>query len=477
MNLLISILFIALASTSLFAGDAKGNGGDILVCENKNEFHSKSLDEYELETKYKLSPVFISANKMSETDEAIEIVKRINFYSPHRVERLIRLIRSFNREVKFVRFPLSDINDSGKVSLPKNCKLLQVINQNKKILPPSKAYLVRSDIWNALSRNTRISLILHEVIYRDNPSKDSIGIRKFNSYLIANELSNFDFARYLNLLVELGFKSNTIAGLRVDLGKKTEFWTNGVLKKATPVNKSKFFGVKPELVLRNIEVEFYSNSSLKSFCPYDVLEHYVGDVNINVYCTIFLGGINRLHFYRSGKLKSAISAPSELKMRNYKLFLGKMKKNRKGPSLTNFFESGGIFKVNRSSADVYVGDQILEIKSKPWIVFYENGFIEQAFVSNFPSIILAGTRVSISGDTGFYPDGKIFKTFATTDFEVKIQTKNIVVKSGEIELYANSNLKKFTLAKESLLRTVSGGERLFPADSSIVIDRKALVVE
>ncbi|MEC9282532.1 MAG: hypothetical protein VX642_07455 [Bdellovibrionota bacterium] len=462
-KILLSILF----SISVFAGDRKGNGGDVLTCEPVSKYHLWSLDWYEMLYRYKLKPNFPDLD--SDVSSALKILERIKDISPRRYEKLSKLVREFYFRSKFTRFPLSDVRDSGVYEIPEDCQLSQAVNQNPDILPSNKYYLINETIWNQLNLEMKTSLILHEVIYKSQDFKTSENLRKYVSFLIADEFHLLSLAQYNQKLKNLGFLKNEINGLEVDLMQDFQFWDDTSLMFAMPVPYSEYEHQKINYRLRSGPVTFYQNGKLASFCPDSIYRHRFHFGSMELRCDIWEMDYSPIEFYPSGKLKSGIVDFEMFEQQEIRVLSPSANDGLKHTTMAKFYENGYLAELDKAGIIVSNDKNVFFTDRKNKVVFHKNGVLKRAKLEAGSSWNYGNGRLLIQAWVDFYDNFQIKEALAIMDFKFFVQDQNLLFVGGhKVQFYENSKLRSAVLGEDVLLkdrlgnfRELKSGQRLF----------------
>ncbi|MEA9356785.1 hypothetical protein SHI21_11240 [Bacteriovorax sp. PP10] len=189
-----------LADENLMGGDRVGNGGDVVVCGKKIEL----LDIYEART----SGYEIKRPVGKTYQEMIKSLLQTNLLpiQPKRTAKYLKFLESFESEAQFLPgIKLSDVDDAGMVAIPTGCELKQIAIQLSDDERPAgkKRYTVSLDLWNKLDEFNKMSLILHEIIYREaieHKSSNSMVVRATVGEILKTKL---DLNVFLSLVADL----------------------------------------------------------------------------------------------------------------------------------------------------------------------------------------------------------------------------------------------------------------------------------
>lgn len=200
------ILLVALSlffSAESFAGDTKGQGGDILVCKRADRTTYESFDLYE-RYNYRLSLAF---GETTTSEEIVEkVLSRLMSLDPQRYCLYKKYLESFSRESEYIETEIEPINDEGLPIIPHHCKLQQAAIQT--ILPDAAGikYRFYRPAVEQLNELHRTALFFHEFVYRDGLAhntdgfKDSQEVRYFTAFLFSNQFQEVTQKRYSEML-------------------------------------------------------------------------------------------------------------------------------------------------------------------------------------------------------------------------------------------------------------------------------------
>jgi hypothetical protein len=236
-TLFLSILF--LFSIQIQAGQETGNGGDAVICtDREGNITATLLDLYEMENNHGLKGHFSShpdfvmradtqVNKLygwiNDDKERDGNYHEIPTYYGKRVLK-------FMDRVLFVNEELQDIPDSYHTFIPRNCSIKQLaINTRNGIIKINKK------IWNLLDKNNKAGLIIHELIYEDlvnSGHTNSMITRQLNAFIHGNSKKIFKQNSYgemvasTKVVTELLLKDVPSEGVkeRIELFKMTPFY-------------------------------------------------------------------------------------------------------------------------------------------------------------------------------------------------------------------------------------------------------------
>jgi hypothetical protein len=197
---------MATLSVSLFAKEG-GNGGDVLICETKENTISsiQFLDLYEGREERNLR---IELSHYQSRREGIKaILEAHRDLEPLRFDKYLTRALALEQQlgqlenggvsqslVKFTSKNLLDIPDTGYLALPENCRATQLIVQHPSPLPGDKKFIFRKDLWLRLDLESQIAAILHEIVLEDflifSYGDDSGKARYFNEIILSMKFAD-----------------------------------------------------------------------------------------------------------------------------------------------------------------------------------------------------------------------------------------------------------------------------------------------
>jgi hypothetical protein len=196
-----------------YAGQFVGNGGLILRCNASTDRQQvQLLDTYEA-TELRGLKIDLGDDTLSETDKAVLAFKRLSKLDPERSKRFAKRAVNFFKETVIVKgIPLAPSEDAGKVVLPVGCDIQQAAVQMKPDFSGDPVFVIDQERWEAMTKNDRASLIVHEVIFNEllteGRVKNSASTRYWNGALITNSLDRFkNIETYAQALKDSGFTS------------------------------------------------------------------------------------------------------------------------------------------------------------------------------------------------------------------------------------------------------------------------------
>lgn len=202
MKILVS-LFISVISSLAFAQDRVGNGGDVILCLEKDQIKKVELLDF-----YEDSKDLIVSDKKYE-----EIVQdRLDVLQKKDVSLSSQYAKRWNKMKKEIEFKedveLVDIKDSNHVFEPsdKHCQLKQIAIRRKNIFGRQARFVVNKKYFDHLSSVHQAGLIWHEMVYEHYVKlgeKDSAKARAFNVALFSKDIetqSKEDFWKFIQSL-------------------------------------------------------------------------------------------------------------------------------------------------------------------------------------------------------------------------------------------------------------------------------------
>jgi hypothetical protein len=188
------------------AGDVAGNGGDIVICQERSKVTYRMLDLYEgMKAQPPLNPDLATASYkvLEKVNYALDRLGRLD---PARAAYYRGHANKFLSEVEWISSgkPLDDVPDSGYVKLPPQCHLAQIAIRRPTFHQSIKPFLVDKRLWDApeFDDDQKAGLILHEAVYGELIQlghKNSINARLFNRFLCSNAFEHMSDQEYATL--------------------------------------------------------------------------------------------------------------------------------------------------------------------------------------------------------------------------------------------------------------------------------------
>lgn len=251
-------LALFLGANLCVAGGEAGNGGDALVCRDKdNQITSvEFFDVYEARELRKMIPD-LGDPKLSPTEKVESMLKSIEGISPTRAALYRKWLSTFFAEAKFlVGKTLEDIPDAGPIFYPKECGIEQLIVFREPLFPEdgSEKYLINKDLWDHLDNDNIAVAISHELVYREFTTivnhPNSVRARYFNSFLFSRKLGMADYKDFTQIHVRSQAGYIDIHGVLAQI--------NLLDKKYSP------YSVSTEGKFKAVPVKFHSDGRLYS---------------------------------------------------------------------------------------------------------------------------------------------------------------------------------------------------------------------
>jgi hypothetical protein len=220
---IILILFVLLMTGQSYAWYERGNGGFMVACPGHVP---RTLDLHELENRYGLH---LDPGHDTALDERVNyLISKIQKLNPRRAELYQTWFKTFITESQFVpNVKFSSIGDVGKVELPANCELQQVIFQRETSPMNEWRYTIDLNLWKQLSLVDQAALVLHELIYRELtgpllPQMTSESTRHFNALVNSTEFNGFTPRDYLLRLQDINVINADYQGIAILLSARQD---------------------------------------------------------------------------------------------------------------------------------------------------------------------------------------------------------------------------------------------------------------
>ena len=250
-NIIFSLLI--LTSSSAFAGNEKGNGGDALICLNEDQT-VRSIEFFDL---FETREIYGKDIDLGAT--SLNIAEKIALLTNHLARRFPKLAAEFSEHARtfidrsvFTDSDLEDIPDAGNIIFPRNCGLKQAIIRGQIAHAPGKMFLINSKIWANLDATSQLAAISHEFFYGiavDRYLKsNSVEARRLNAEFLSNPASSpselFVWTELFKKL-GLGFSENWGDSSKIQITEDNSRGRKILYAEATPSAKlpSTRFGV------------------------------------------------------------------------------------------------------------------------------------------------------------------------------------------------------------------------------------------
>lgn len=219
-----ALLMFPLFSFCLVANAVKivRTGGDALVCENWESTRNSETGAITVELKgYKYLALDIEANRRPpyllspKVDDlsgnpyrrAEQIIERLRWLDPLRVEKYLRWLRKFKAEQIDEDRLFPDVPDSEHFVQPLDCELVQAIIQEHE--DGRVRYRMSFPVLNKMDPNNFAFMIVHELVYRDafeSGHRNSFFVSHFTALLASDAVGTMTRATYQRKLRELGIQ-------------------------------------------------------------------------------------------------------------------------------------------------------------------------------------------------------------------------------------------------------------------------------
>ena len=218
----------SVATKPVGTGVEDGNGGDIIICKKSypslGNRSTGSLDLYMARQRFTNIELLNKTNSdTNETAIAKAVAKRLEKLDPHRYRILVGFIDTFYSEAKIDDlFSIPELSDEGAFVLPgADCRIQNIILRKTPKVPGDQLYSIQGKLWKELDTDSRVALILHEVIYREMAWQHRTAEVPiyFNGSLIGDQFRLLDQKGYIEMLGDLGIAAQyvTKGGVLLDL--------------------------------------------------------------------------------------------------------------------------------------------------------------------------------------------------------------------------------------------------------------------
>ncbi len=208
---------LVLLTANAFATKGGGNGGDVVVCPNKEivtldshqgreswNFHSKSLSG----TREEIIKEALRKFQLIDSFIAKKLLKRALLLNSE-LEKIEANGNYKSRYVTLTNKKLLNVADEGIAEIPSECEIKQAATQNNDVLFPGEVkFTFQKDIWERMDSLAQTSLVIHEVIYEhlisvnENSSRSA---RYMNAALFSGNLDTL--SDYLDISASLNYKN------------------------------------------------------------------------------------------------------------------------------------------------------------------------------------------------------------------------------------------------------------------------------
>lgn len=205
------ILAIWSSASTLFAGQERGNGGDVVICrDSQGSITSMEMaDLFEART-IRHIPLDLGSSTLTPEQKAHLAIERMTAFDPNRAAYFHAAINTFMQKVWFVDFELPDLNDTGEITIPPGCLIHQIAIHKEPETPNDLEFWIRKAFWESpqFDNNQKAALILHEVVFGKLIEQGHLNSRKARalvSYLASPSLTSMTYEQFEKLmLIQLG---------------------------------------------------------------------------------------------------------------------------------------------------------------------------------------------------------------------------------------------------------------------------------
>ncbi len=192
--------------SDLNSGVRDGNGGYVVVCEEKNaRLGDEKVATYDVYAALEkgIKPIFDDDSK-DYREIAKSMIDQFKIVDSDRHQLYTRWLEEFPDDMLLSpNLGLPRVPDPGALELPPGCSDEIAAYHQPPLEKGEKRYFVEEKLWQAMSPFNKAALVVHEIIYREAKSQGhslSLKIRAFMGYIIAGSLPK-DRAAY-ELLVK-----------------------------------------------------------------------------------------------------------------------------------------------------------------------------------------------------------------------------------------------------------------------------------
>lgn len=294
--------YCSVISVAASAQNEVGNGGSGIRCEVNGSPRVELLDLFEARELY--SPPDLGDGSLSVQQKIDLALDRLARVDPLRAERYRQDALVFqDGSITMFRdgMVLTHVDDAMQIGLPAGCDLVQISVFRRPILPGDKTFVVDARLWREMDVDSRATLILHEIIYREAAWElrhtNSLRVRRLISSLVSRDFDHLSVDAYRDVMAQLGLNGfDMTRGTKFVFGS-TEVDAGGRLAKGTLLSKQRV-GLCPDDLARNVAPLFRSGSVLE-FHPNGVLKAGVSDdlATYPVYGGLTAGLRGRMSFH------------------------------------------------------------------------------------------------------------------------------------------------------------------------------------
>lgn len=262
-----------------WGGDEKGNGGNVLVCQNNQDVTYELLDFYEARVIYNYKTDLNYENEPWQ-NLVQKKIQQISIVSPLRAADYTKLLAEILENKIFLKdgeFVSSE--DAGPVLIPDNCKIKQIASQFVHPVSKKRFFYFNLDVWNQLDSFQKAGLLLHEIILVEaieSGHQTSKRARHLNALVNSqdfHQLSQKDFRDFIQS--EIGFRYSDYENFWVEIFDENgsprinKWYPNGNPKYVfTKPNSKICWGLACWLASRSQDIQpdlsFYESGHLKA---------------------------------------------------------------------------------------------------------------------------------------------------------------------------------------------------------------------
>ncbi len=204
-------------STPAFGSKIIGNGGDVLVCENRIP-RVQLLDFAETRTLRAKSIQLSDLAGNTYLEKLAALQQKIIERFPHLGRFLVNEIGYFeSTNVKLDDLELEDIQDSFHKFHLAGCKVQQIANQSIPLVDDDPSFIIDNELWVELSELDKAGLVLHEVLYRMGlrySLEHSAGVRYLVSLFFDDNLRSISDKQWIQGFQVSRIKLYEVSGVR-----------------------------------------------------------------------------------------------------------------------------------------------------------------------------------------------------------------------------------------------------------------------
>lgn len=201
---MIANLLVILLMNIIYAGNEVGNGGDAIVCPKKAPVLLDFFENRNSKVPYKIR----KSEKINEYEYLLDIWSKLSKVSPRFYKKYSSDLMRFKSRVKLISGEsFRNVKDSFHISLPKECRILQLAIQRKDTKSKETVFYINKDIYEKMDVKQKAGLISHEIIYehfRYFGQNHSVNVREFNRFLFSEKLVASGKEGFAKFIQEMG---------------------------------------------------------------------------------------------------------------------------------------------------------------------------------------------------------------------------------------------------------------------------------